>query len=414
VSSLQDQEKAIARVLAAIETIKRGGMVIMVDDEDRENEGDLVFSAEHVSAEKINFMAKEARGLICLTLSPEYVDKLKLPLMNTSGFASGGRMTAFTVSIEARQGISTGISAYDRSHTIQVAINDSTTAYDLVVPGHVFPLRAKPGGVLERAGHTEGSVDLAKLAGKKSAAVICEIMCDDGTMARRSDLDQFSKKHDIPLVSIADLITFRLMKESFVTLVSKTAVKTTHGVFDGYVFKSTIDDAYAFALVKGQDFEDKVVDVRVHHQRPIEDVFACRDSEQPARIEYGLKMLQDSDNAVLLYLPDTMKEAGLIQQLAYMAVTPPDQETASLAPHTSAAQAMDLRLIGLGAQILRSLGVRKMISHMNVPRSLKGLSGFGLEVVNIQQIQSNHTHSEAAANFHSQGTIDSESVSDIL
>ena len=207
---MTSQADSISRVVKAIDTIREGGMVIMVDDEDRENEGDLVFAASHVTPEKINFMTKEARGLICLSLEADQIDRLQLPMMEDSTKKEDQRSTAFTVSIEARDGVTTGISAADRSQTVKVAVADDATAHDIVVPGHIFPLKARPGGVLERAGHTEGSVDIARLAGLKPAGVICEIMNDDGTMARVPDLEKFSAKHDIPIVTIADLVTFRL------------------------------------------------------------------------------------------------------------------------------------------------------------------------------------------------------------
>ena len=216
-----DQERMLSRIQEAIDAIKNGGMVIMVDDEDRENEGDLVLAADAVTPEHINFMAKYARGLICLTLEPDLVDRLKLPMMEDSTKRLPSQGTAFTVSIEARDGVTTGISAADRAHTVKVAVDPNAKPEDIVVPGHIFPLKARPGGVLERAGHTEGSVDLAKLAGFTGGGVICEIMNDDGSMARMPDLETFAKEHNIPIVAIADLIQYRLLKESMVEEVKR-------------------------------------------------------------------------------------------------------------------------------------------------------------------------------------------------
>ena len=225
-SLISEQERVVARVQAAIKAIQNKGMVIMVDDEDRENEGDLVLAAELCTAEHVNFMAKEARGLICLTLETGLVDRLELPMMGDSSKKLPSQGTAFTVSIEARDGVTTGISAADRAKTIQVAIADETKPEDIVVPGHIFPLKARAGGVLERAGHTEGSVDLARMAGFKGAGVICEIMNDDGSMARMPDLEVFAEKHAIPIVAIADLIHYRLLNDSFVKLVEEKIIAT--------------------------------------------------------------------------------------------------------------------------------------------------------------------------------------------
>ena len=258
---MKEMEKVVASVEAAISAIKNGKMVIMVDDEDRENEGDLVFAADCVNSEHINFMAKEARGLICLTLEPKLVNKLKLPMMEDTTKKDPTQSTAFTVSIEARRGVTTGISAADRAHTIKVAIDKSTMPEDIVVPGHIFPLKAREGGVLERAGHTEGSVDIAKLAGLSGAGVICEIMNDDGTMARMNDLEVFAKKHDLQIVAIADLIQYRLMRESMVKVVSEGDINTDFGTFKAKVFRSLVDRSEHLALIKGDDFENQLVDV---------------------------------------------------------------------------------------------------------------------------------------------------------
>ena len=376
-SSLASQgasQEAVNNVLRAIEAIKRGGMVIMVDDEDRENEGDLVFAAEHVCSEKINFMAREARGLICLTLDPPMVDRLKLPMMADHGKQGTERSTAFTVSIEAREGVTTGISAADRAHTVKVAIADGATPEDIVVPGHIFPLKAKHGGVLERSGHTEGSVDIARMAGLKGAAVICEIMKDDGTMARMPDLELFGKKHHLPIVSIADLITFRLMRDSLVERVEDKIVRTSAGEMRGLVYRSIVDNTCHLALVKGSDFGQREVDVRVHRERPISDIFGDEGSSSKKLVNYARDLLKNSSDAVILYLFLESPHRNLVDDLSSLAVEPDNKDPHARTPN------MDNRLYGIGAQMLRDLGVQKMRLHISSPRAFKGLAGFGLDV----------------------------------
>ena len=375
-----DQEKAITRTLKAIEAISKGKMVIMVDDEDRENEGDLVLAADHVTPEHINFMAKEARGLICLTLEPKIVDKLKLPMMGDSTKTLPDQGTAFTVSIEARTGVTTGISAADRARTIVAAIDPKATPDDLVVPGHIFPLKAKKGGVLERAGHTEGSVDLAKLANLSGSGVICEIMKDDGTMARMADLEVFAEKHDLPIVAIADLITYRLLQEPMVEEISRKMVKTKWGTFESILFHNTVDNSEHIAFIKGSQFQDHVVDVRVQVQRPLLDVFADSEFGNTYNLNYGMKKLSESDRAVFIYLSRSEK-LSFKDQIDSMALdiageyNLPSQST------------VDLRMHGTGAQIIRALGVKKMKVHTTSPRTMKGLSGFGLEVIDTEIIR---------------------------
>lgn len=370
-------ELAISRVIKAIETIRRGGMVIMVDDEDRENEGDLVFAAEHVTAEKINFMTKEARGLICLSLDGAIVDRLKLPMMEDTTKRAGGKTTAFTVSIEARDGVTTGISAADRAQTIRVAVADGSGPDDLLVPGHIFPLRARVGGVLQRAGHTEGSVDLAQLAGLKPAGVICEIMNDDGSMARMPDLERFAARHDLPIVTIADLISYKLRNDSLIEEQARAPIQTARGSFQGVLFRSLIDQVGHLALVKGDITANKVVDVRVHRQRPLRDVFG---QGQSNLLDYGLNMLATAETGVLLYLTSA---SGGSDHMA--------REFAGLAGNTPALPArswvdMDPRMLGIGAQILRHLGVRQMRAHMHHPMPLRGLHAYDLDVVETVDI----------------------------
>jgi len=371
---VRDQDKALVSVSDAIEAMRRGETVIMVDDEDRENEGDLVFAAEHVTPEKINFMAKDARGLICLAMEPQLIDKLKLPMMEDAAKDFPHRRTAFTVSIEAKHGVTTGISAHDRSTTVQAAIADSASPTDIVVPGHIFPLKSRPGGVLERAGHTEGSVDLARLAGFKSAAVICEIMNDDGSMARLPDLVKFAARHNIKIVSIADLITYRLLRESLVEIVEKTAIHTAFGNFEAVVAYSIIDQCTHVALIKGNNFANQVVDVRVHQQRALPDALLDAPDVKNWSVASFMKNMQTAECAVLVYLVREHNRDDLRREIAEIALD--DEVAEKLAPPP-----MALRQYGVGAQILRALGVRQMRLHANSPRSIKALAGFGLEIV---------------------------------
>jgi len=367
-----DQQRGVNSVLKALDEIRNGRMVIMTDDEDRENEGDLILAAEFVTPEKINFMAREARGLICLALTPERVEKLKLPLMEDSFRLDRVRSTAFTVSIEARHGVTTGISAADRAQTIRVAVDAQTEPNDIVVPGHIFPLRARAGGVLERSGHTEGSVDLAKLAGLNPSAVICEIMNDDGTMARQPDLKAFAEKHNLQIVTISDIVNFRLMRDSLVEKVSTRKVQALSGECDLHVFKSRLDNTMHFAITKGLDIENAVVDVRVHHQRPLLDTFANGLMGQKSRLEYGITMLNGSDAGVFIYLGRQQPNSEWDWEF---------DELCGVANNSAARPSMDFRQVGLGAQILRALGVRKMRVHAASQSVLRGLSGFELEVV---------------------------------
>lgn len=382
-SALETQQRAVSRVLAAIEAIKRGEMVVMMDDEDRENEGDLVFAADHVSPEKINFMAREARGLICLTLASDIVDRLDLPLMTDRTKSRASMGTAFTVSIEAKTGVTTGISAADRAHTIRVAIDSRTSADDLVVPGHIFPLRALDGGVLMRAGHTEGSVDLARLAGLKSAGVVCEIMNDDGTMARRPELEAFAHRHRLHLVTIEDLITFRLMQDSLIELLGQGPIKTPWGEFPARLYRSLIDNACHLAVHSHEINRDEVVEVRVQRQDPLCDIFGTVSGGSRLRIDYGMNLLQEGKNAVFLYLSAGQDAPAIADSFRRL------QSAGGKDPRASAAagpMSMDSRQLGVGAQILKALGVEKMRLHLNQAASLKGLGGFGLEVTDVKMM----------------------------
>ena len=372
------QQRSMVRVLTAIESMKRGEMVIMVDDEDRENEGDLVFAAQFANSEKVNFMAREARGLICLPLEPSIVEQLKLPLMDDATKGPGDHTTAFTVSIEARRGVTTGISAADRARTILAASSHEARPDDLVVPGHIFPLKAKQGGVLERSGHTEGSVDLVRLAGLRPAAVICEIMNDDGTMARMQDLEAFAKKHAMPIVSIEDIISYRLMRDSLVRLIDSGVMQTPFGNLQMNLYESSIDSCQHLTIMKNPElFATTVVDVRVHRQRPITDVFALGIKGQNP-LDYGMKLLEDSECAAVLYLSQNARDLmhSDFSDFVFNSDKQTDERTTKAAPHVG----MDYRQLGVGAQILRSMGVQRMKVHATTPKVLVGLAGFGLEV----------------------------------
>ncbi|MBF0440967.1 MAG: 3,4-dihydroxy-2-butanone-4-phosphate synthase [Oligoflexales bacterium] len=374
-------EKAISSVLKAVSIIKRGGMIILVDDEDRENEGDLVFAADYVTPEHINFMARQARGLICLTLEPQIVGRLNLPMMTDSTRRQPEKETAFTVSIEARTGVTTGISAADRARTIKVAIDPASVPDDIVVPGHIFPIKARPGGVLRRAGHTEGSVDLARLAGLTPAGVICEIMNEDGTMSRMPDLEKFSTKHNVPIVTIADLITYRLLKESYIEEIGRKPIKTPYGIFDSVLFRNKIDGLKHLAIIRGEEsFKDEIVDVRVHAQKQLADVLGDREKSSGYKIDYGLRMLADSIYSVLIYLQKSEDGNRIFEDdLNQLFLDTQQTERSSQEQYS-----FNMKMLGTGAQIIRSLGINRMRVHTSTPGQSYKLSGFGLEITEVK------------------------------
>jgi 3,4-dihydroxy 2-butanone 4-phosphate synthase/GTP cyclohydrolase II len=373
----------VATIKEALEELRQGKMIILVDDEDRENEGDLTMAAEKVTPEAINFMAKYGRGLICLSLSPEIVEKLKLPLMvydNRSPLK-----TAFTVSVEARQGVTTGISAADRAHTILTAVDDDARPEDLVQPGHVFPLRSRRGGVLFRTGQTEGSVDLARLAGLKPAGVICEIMNDDGTMARMPDLEKFAAKHGLKIATVADIIAYRMRNESFVHEAAETVLPTPFGDFRAIVFVNDIDDYEHLALVKGEVEPQKELLVRVHSQCLTGDVFGSYRCDCGAQLRKAMEMVQKEGLGVILYMQQEGRGIGLANKLKAYVLQ--DKGWDTVEANKELGFQADLRDYGVGAQILAALGVRKMKLMTNNPKKIIGLEGYGLEIVDRVPIE---------------------------
>jgi 3,4-dihydroxy 2-butanone 4-phosphate synthase/GTP cyclohydrolase II len=371
-------EKAmgISNIKGAIEDLRQGKMIILVDDEDRENEGDLTMVAEKVTPEAINFMAKYARGLICLSLHPDIVERLNLPLMvqdNKSRF-----QTAFTVSIEAKNGVTTGISAADRAHTILTAVADDAKPDDLVQPGHLFPLRSRKGGVLFRTGQTEGSVDLARLAGMKPAGVICEIMNEDGTMARRPDLDKFANKHGLRIVTVADIIAYRMRNESFVHKEAETVLPTPSGEFKAIAFINELDNSEHLALVKGEITPNKDILVRVHSECLTGDVFGSYRCDCGDQLQKALMMIDQEGLGVVVYLRQEGRGIGFANKLKAYALQ--DKGFDTVEANEELGFKPDLRDYGVGAQILVALGVRRMRIMTNNPKKMVGLDGYGLTV----------------------------------
>lgn len=367
---MSERTEAIERVLAAIEDIRAGKMVVVVDDEDRENEGDLVMAADLVTPEAVNFMAKHARGLICLPLEPEHIERLGVPMMVDANQAQ--RSTAFTVSIEARTGVTTGISAADRARTIQVAVDPQSVAGDIVSPGHVFPLKAQPGGVLQRTGHTEGSVDLARLAGRTPAAVICEIMNDDGTMARYPELEKFAAEHGLKMLSIADLVEYRISRESLMTLAREEEVSLRSGArWTAKAYRVRSDGREFLALSYGRISAAPTL-VRVHTCSVVGDMLGLNSSAGRVGLDEAIERIESAGSGVILLVPGRETFSDAIDRLT-------GGGEATERPTIDSGEV--LREYGLGAQVLSQLGLHQIRLLMNRPRRIPNLEAYGLKVV---------------------------------
>jgi 3,4-dihydroxy 2-butanone 4-phosphate synthase/GTP cyclohydrolase II len=378
-------------VEAAIARVRAGGIVIMVDDEDRENEGDFVMAAEDATAESINFMAVHGRGLICVPMEGHDLDRLGMPMMvrhNTSPHS-----TAMTVAVDAAYGITTGISSADRAHTIRLLSEPEASTENFVQPGHVFPLRYQEGGVLVRAGHTEGSIDLVRAAGKRPAAIVCEIMNDNGTMARRPQLEAIAEKHAIPIVSIADIIAYRMSRESFVQRVTETRLPTRWGDFRCFAYKSKVDPAEHLAMAMGNIDPDYPVLVRVHSECLTGDIFGSRRCDCGEQLDAAMSQIAEEGVGALVYMRQEGRGIGLINKLKAYRLQ--DNGLDTVEANNRLGLQTDLRHYGVGAQILLDLGVRKFRFLTNNPKKVAGLEGFGLQMTEqIPLVTPPNTHNQ--------------------